>query len=134
MKQSLIDTDILSMFLRGNEKVKLNFEQYTRTYKNINFSIITYYEVLSGLRHRDANKQLDTFLRFASINTILPLTTGSCENSASIYADLRKKGTSVDDIDILIAGIALENNMSIVTNNINHFDRIEGLEVYNWAK
>ena len=134
MQASLIDTDILSMFLKGNKKVKANVNEYISIHKNINFSIITYYEIVSGLRHRDANKQLDVFLKLASICTILPLTIESSNKSASIYAHLRKKGTPVDDIDLLIAGIALENNMAVVTNNTSHFGRIEQLHVCNWSK
>ncbi|MCF6225825.1 MAG: type II toxin-antitoxin system VapC family toxin [Xanthomonadales bacterium] len=106
MKPALIDTDILSIFLKGNTKVKGKFKNYLGTYNAINFSIISYYEILSGLKHKDANKQINIFLEFASINIILPLTMQSSENSAVIYADLRKKGTPVGDIDLLIAGIA----------------------------
>ncbi len=133
MQKSLIDTDILSMFLKGNKKVKENFKKYIYAHKNINFSIITYYEILSGLRHRDATKQLEIFLKLASISAILPLTIEFSEKSAIIYAGLRKKGTPVDDIDILIAGIALENSMRVVTNNVSHFGRIEKLKVSNWS-
>jgi len=134
MKPALIDTDILSKFLKGDDKVKEKFKSYLRVYNQVNFSIITYYEIVSGLKHRDANKQMNSFLEFASISNILPLTTQSSENSAIIYADLRKKGTPVDDIDLLIAGIAIENNMMIVTNNTSHFKRIEGLEIENWSQ
>jgi len=91
MQTSLIDTDILSMFLKGDMNVKANFNEYISVHKNINFSIITYYEIVSGLRHRDANKQLDVFLKFASICTILPLTIESSNKSASIYAACGKK-------------------------------------------
>lgn len=134
MQQTLIDTDILSLFFKGNKKVVTNFKTYINTYSSINFSIITYYEILSGLRHKDANKQLDLFLKFSSINTILPMTTESCNKSAAIYANLRKKGTPVDDIDILIAGIALENKLTLITNNTSHFERIEDLDISNWSK
>jgi tRNA(fMet)-specific endonuclease VapC len=133
MKQSLIDTDILSMFFKGNSKVKEKFNIYLKSYKEINFSIITYYEIISGLKHRDAKKQMDIFLEFASQSNILPLTTYSTEISATIYSNLRKKGTPVDDIDLLIAGVALENELNMVTNNTSHFNRIEGLEVNNWS-
>ena len=133
MKQSLIDTDILSMFFKGNSKVKEKFNIYLKSYKEISFSIITYYEIISGLKHRDAKKQMDIFLEFASQSNILPLTTYSTEISATIYSNLRKKGTPVDDIDLLIAGVALENELNMVTNNTSHFNRIEGLEVNNWS-
>jgi tRNA(fMet)-specific endonuclease VapC len=76
---------------------------------------------------------MDLFMEFASQNNIIPLTTESTKISAKIYADLRKKGTPVDDIDLLIAGIALENNFIMVTNNISHFERIEKLKIENWS-
>jgi tRNA(fMet)-specific endonuclease VapC len=133
MKPALIDTDILSMFFKGNKKVKQNFKVYLDEYSEINFSIITYYEIISGLKHRDANKQMDLFMEFASQNNIISVTTESTRISAKIYADLRKKGTPVDDIDLLIAGVALENDFIMVTNNTSHFARIEALRIENWS-
>ncbi|MGV2388374.1 MAG UNVERIFIED_CONTAM: hypothetical protein LVR29_08765 [Microcystis novacekii LVE1205-3] len=47
---------------------------------------------MSGLKHRDAQKQLDKFLEFSRLNQILLLTEESVTTSAKIYADLRKKG------------------------------------------
>jgi tRNA(fMet)-specific endonuclease VapC len=133
MKPALIDTDILSMFFKGNKKVKQNFKAYLDEYSEINFSIITYYEIISGLKHRDANKQMDLFMEFASQNNIISVTTESTRISAKIYADLRKKGTPVDDIDLLITGVALENDFIMVTNNTSHFARIEALRIENWS-
>jgi tRNA(fMet)-specific endonuclease VapC len=45
---------------------------------------------------------------------------------------LKIKGETIDDIDLLIAGIAIENEMTLVTNNVNHFGRIIGLKLENW--
>ena len=66
MKLSLVDTDILSEFLRGNLKVVENAEKYLQTYDAINFSIITFYEILNGLLYKDAKKQLTKFNDFAT--------------------------------------------------------------------
>ncbi|MBI5473356.1 MAG: hypothetical protein HY961_13510 [Ignavibacteriae bacterium] len=41
-------------------------------------------------------------------------------------------GSSNGHTDTLIAGIALANNLVIVTNNTAHFTRIKNLEVENW--
>lgn len=49
MKPSLLDTDILSEFLRGNSKVTSKVTEHLEEYGLINFSIITYYEILNGL-------------------------------------------------------------------------------------
>ena len=134
MKQVLIDTDILSLFFRGDPQVVAHFEAYTTVYSRINLSIITYYEILSGLKHRDAHKQLDAFLELAAQNRILPLTEQSVMISAEIYAATRAKGMPVDDIDILIAGIAIANDWVLVTHNRKHFERIEGLLVQDWTE
>jgi len=42
MKQSLIDTDILSEFLRGNPKVISKVDQHLKEFGFISLSIITY--------------------------------------------------------------------------------------------
>ena len=134
MKPTLVDTDILSMYFRGNETVKANLDKYIEQYGKANLSIITYYEIVSGLKHRDAKKQLDSFLGFASQNTILFLTKESATTSAEMYANLRKKGRPIDDIDLLIAGIAVSNNLVLATNNESDFKRIKDLEIVNWSK
>ena len=134
MKPTLIDTDILSMYFRGNETVKANLDKYIEQHGKANFSIVTYYEIISGLKKRDAIKQLDSFLGFASQNTIQFLTEESATISADIYANLCKKGEPIDDIDLLIAGIAVSNNLVLATNNERHFEKIKNLEIVNWSK
>lgn len=132
MKPVLIDTDILSYFLKGHEKVFLRFQEYLKDFDRINFSIITYYEIVSGLTFKNAEKQLQIFEEFCSTATILNLSKASIQTSAEIYANQRSKEEAVDDIDILIAGIAISNNLTLITNNTKHFGKIEGLEVDNW--
>lgn len=134
MKASLVDTNILSLFFRGHPQVVAEFEAYLKEYDTINFSIITYYEIVSGLKHRDARNQLSLFLEFTAQNTILPLTQDVADVAAGVYADLRKSGQPIDDIDLLIAGTAIANGLTLVTENRKHFDRIVQLEVKNWAE
>lgn len=134
MKPTLIDTDILSLFFRGQPNVVAQFQAYLAEYRAINFSIITYYEILSGLCYKDARKQIAAFLDFASESIVLPLTEQSIALSAGIYAQHRKQGTPIDDIDILIAGVAIANNLALVTHNQRHFGRIDGLEVIDWSE
>lgn len=98
-------------------------------YHTIQFSIITYYEIVSGLAHRDANKQLESFLQFSQHNVIVPFNQAIANISANLYADLRKKGQPIDDIDLLIAGTALYHDLTLITHNRKHFDRITDLNV-----
>lgn len=63
---------------------------------------------------------------------ILPLTENSAKISSKLNANLRKNGKVIDDIDLFIAGIAIENEMILATNNEKHFARISNLQIQNW--
>lgn len=134
MKPSILDTDILSEFLRGNPKVVLNVDQHLREYGFISLSIITYYEILNGLLFKDARKQLVKFEKFVELNKVIPLTLRMAKTAALIQADLRKKGLEIGHTDTLIAGIAIISGFQLVTNNTDHFKRIKELEIANWTK
>ena len=129
-----IDTDILSCYFKGDEYVVENFKRYLQQYQFIEISVITYYEIYGGLLSKNALKQLSAFEDFARENVILPLTETSARIASELYSSLRQKGKTVDDIDLLIAEIAIENELSIATNNESHFGRIPGIEIVNWKK
>jgi predicted nucleic acid-binding protein len=134
MKLSMVDTDILSEFLRGNPKVIARFEEHLKEFGIINLSIITYYEILNGLLYKDAKKQLAKFEKFVEFNNVIPLTLRTVRVSATIQAKLRKKGAEIGHTDTLIAGIAIANQMQLITNNTDHFKRVNGLQIANWKK
>lgn len=92
------------------------------------------YEILNGLLYKDARKQLKKFTEFSQLNKILPLTISATHQAAEIYAELKKIGQPIGHTDCLIAGIALTNDLQLVTNNIDQFKRIKGLELMNWLK
>jgi len=134
IKPSILDTDILSEFLRGNPKVIEHVDKHLLEYGFISLSIITYYEILNGLLYKDAKKQLEKFEDFVALNKVIPLTLRMAKTAAIIQADLRKKGTEIGHTDTLIAGIAIISELQLITNNTNHFIRIKGLEIANWSK
>ena len=134
MKPSMLDTDILSEFLRGNPKVIAKVDEHLKEFGFISLSIITYYEILNGLLYKDARKQLTRFEDFVEFNKVISLTLRTAKIAATIQADLRKKGTEIGHTDTLIAGIAIASEMQLITNNTDHFKRIKGLEIANWAK
>ncbi len=51
-----------------------------------------------------------------------------------LKAQLEAKGQSIDDFDLVIASTALAHNLILVTNNIRHFQKIEGLKLENWSQ
>src|SRR5882762_3853491 len=114
MKLSLLDTDILSEFLRGNSKVAAKVDEHLEEYGLVNLSIITYYEILNGLLYKDAKKQLKKFTDFVELNKVIPMTMRTAKIAAEVYADLRKKGREIGHTDTLIAGIAMANDLQLI--------------------
>ena len=134
MTESLVDTDILSFYFKGDSKVVDKFNDYLKEFDVINISIITYYEILGGLKFKKAERQIKEFEEFVSNNTIIHISEQSAKLSGDIYADLRQKGITIGTSDILIAGIAIENELTLVTNNERHYESIKGLKIENWKK
>jgi tRNA(fMet)-specific endonuclease VapC len=130
----LIDTDILSYYFKGDEIVIEHFKKYLKEYDMIEISLVTYYEIAGGLLAKNAVKQLTVFEDFVAGNMVVPMTDKSARISAELYSSLRQNGQIIDDIDLLIAGIAIENELTLVTNNESHFKRIPGLKIKNWKR
>ena len=74
MTESLVDTDILSFYFKGDSKVVEKFNDYLKEFDVINISIITYYEILGGLRFKKAEKQIKEFEEFVNNNTIIHIS------------------------------------------------------------
>ena len=129
MRRYLLDTNIISFYLKGDPSLK---EKVLNNIGSIAISIISYYEIVSGLQSINATKRIDEFDKFCALIDIVNLDNASILASCKIYSSLKKSGNLIDDIDILIAGIAKSNNLVMVTDNTRHFERIEGLKVENW--
>jgi tRNA(fMet)-specific endonuclease VapC len=134
MKAVMLDTDVLSEYLRGNPQVVSKVEEYLKEFDFISLSIITYYEILNGLLFKDAKKQLKSFNAFVELCKVIPLTLRIAKIAAAIQSDLRKKGIQIGHTDTLIASCAIANDLQLITNNTRHFKRIEKLEIANWVK
>lgn len=79
---------------------------------------------------RTANLALLTTL-FAQFES-LPFHDQTAEICGNIRAQLVKLGTPIGPYDLQIAGIALANNVILVTHNTKEFSRITGLRIEDW--
>jgi predicted nucleic acid-binding protein len=57
----------------------------------------------------------------------------STEIFGLLKAQLEISGNRLDDFDLIIASCAMAHNLTLVTNNTKHFQRIDGLKLANWA-
>lgn len=68
-------------------------------------------------------------LSFIEEFTLLGIDTTTCEIFGSIKASLQLRGQLIDDFDTLIAATALQYDLTLLTNNVRHFERIDGLRI-----
>ena len=120
--ESIIDTDILSFYFKGDSKVIDQFNNDLKEFDQINISIITYYEILASSKFKKAQKKIQEFEEFVANNNIIYLSEESAKRSGDFYADLRQKGITIGTSDLLIAGIALDNSLTLIKNNEKHFE------------
>ena len=133
MRKSLLDTSILIPFLRGEEDVVAKVEEYLEGFDRLSLSIITYYEILRGLKYIGNEKKLRDFEELMDKSEIITLDREIIDKASGIYADLKRRGELVEDADILIAASCPVEDMILVTDNEEHFRRIESLEMENWV-
>ncbi len=63
---------------------------------------------------------------------VVPFDAPAAYEAGRIRAALERKGKRLSFTDIQIAAIAIVRDMLLVTGNLRHFERIEGLRVENW--
>jgi len=78
-------------------------------------------------------KNTVALLQFLSIVDVLPFDDRAAAAYGDICAALRKKGTPIGTMDMLIAAHARAKGCILVTNNTKEFQRVEGLVLENWA-
>jgi len=73
----LIDTNIISAFMKGNPAVMEAVSHYVKRHKRLSLSIITYYELLRGLKALGSEKRIAAFQAFMAQCEIIPLALPS---------------------------------------------------------
>lgn len=128
----LIDTDIASNFAK-NTSTSLKLKML----ENVNdwaISSVTYHELWRGLMQTSSEKVEEIVTSFLSNVRVIDFDEGDARESGRIHAELIKSGKQIGDSDTLIAGQAIANQLTLVTNNTKHFLRVNGLQVENWMK
>lgn len=70
------------------------------------------------------------FRHFMSAYHLLGLNDPLMESFAEIRALLRRRGQRIADLDLLIAATAVHYDLTLLTFNLRHFERVPGLRIY----
>jgi hypothetical protein len=112
MEDACLDSDaLIDAYDLGIEK-----------FNGVHTTYISLYEFLRGLAY--LGKSIAGYKAYLESNLeVIPLDNKAITLASSVYAQLRKKGTLVDDPDLLIACMCITRGLPIVTGNVKHFER-----------
>ncbi|MGP8320934.1 MAG: type II toxin-antitoxin system VapC family toxin [Methanosarcinaceae archaeon] len=128
----LLDTDTVIYSMKGKDAVQKNLLLHFND--PIMLSTVTLMELYYGAYK--SQKVTSNIAKIKSLEQSLEIIHIGMESSeifGMLKAQLEVNGTRLDDFDLIIASCALSKNLTLVTNNVKHFKRIDGLKLANWT-
>jgi predicted nucleic acid-binding protein len=131
----VIDTDLLVDFLRGNRDATSLINRLEERKYLLATTTINEFELYYGA-HKSKEPEKAILLTRQLLNrlVVLPLTSKSAQRAGHIYADLEKQGHPIGLRDTLIGAIAQTRGFSVATRNLNHFQKIDDLELVHTSE
>ncbi len=128
-----LDSDILIDLLRGNTEITGIIRELEEGFELATTSI-NIFELYYGAYKTKRVKNIDAVDELANSIEIYKLTEKSAKLSGKIVAELKSEGNAIDFRDALIAGIVVENDAILFTRNVRHFQRVQGLKLFENIK
>jgi tRNA(fMet)-specific endonuclease VapC len=131
----LLDTNTFVNYLRLGTASKATPRILAAPPGSVYLCSIVLAELVYGAFHSapaqvGANLALVTGLRTQFVS--LPFNDAAADKAGEIRAHLAAKGLLIGPHDLLIAGIALANGLTVVTHNTKEFNRVPGLVIDDW--
>ena len=97
-------------------------------------SSITLAELLHGAEKSNAPaRSLAVVEDFCTRLEVLPYGAKAAQHFGSIRSALEKRGVTIGVNDLHIAAHARSEGMTLVSNKLREFERVEALQLANWS-
>lgn len=128
----LLDTNVCIVYLKGKSST---VKQRLKSLKQNNIAVcsVVKAELFYGsMGSNNPKKALQVQKAFVDRFISLPFDDRCALIYGKIRAHLASAGTPIGSNDLLIASIALANNLTLVTHNVREFSRVQGLKLEDW--
>ena len=129
-KTYLLDTDICSYIIRNQRELAGVFVEHQGD--DICVSVITCAELLYGVINSGSIRIETEVKRFLSLVRVLDWNEAAARHYADMKDFLKKNGSPIGNMYMLIAAAALALNVPLVTNNKKHFSLVPNLKIADW--
>jgi predicted nucleic acid-binding protein len=125
----LVDTDVVASYLNGRAVAVALLQQLLPD--GLALSTVSYGELYEGITFGgDPARQLAGFRRFLHVVRVLDVNRRVARHFGQVRGTLRQQGQLLPAPDLLIGATALAYDLTLVTRNLRHFQRIPGLRLY----
>jgi len=125
-RRILVDTSVLIDYFRKRNKRKSFLWNLSKSDDVLYVSVIAEFEFYCGCKNEQRKNEAKEFF---DLFTKIIFTSKHSIRAGEIYNELRSKNQLIDIVDILLAGVASQESMTIATLNKEHFGRVDGLDI-----
>jgi len=124
----LVDTDWIIHYLKGRQPFVGRLQALRE--RGLAISVITLGELYEGVYGTPEPEKKEQGLKdFLQGVVVLGIDEETCRLFGKERRRLRLAGGLPGDMDLFIGVTALRHNLTVLTNNRNHFERIENLHI-----
>jgi tRNA(fMet)-specific endonuclease VapC len=127
----MLDTDTVSYALRGEGNAGARILE--RRPSELCMSAVTLAELRYGAELRQSAKLHKLIDAVAANVAVVPFDADCAAKFGELEAELEQRGEPIGALDVMIAAHALVLGVTLVTNNVKHFRRVDDLTIDNWA-
>ncbi len=127
----IFDTSFLVDLLRGKDsEALLKSKEIESSFEEALVPTIVLLELWRGVfLSQNVSRKTDEIRNLIKSCTLIQFTEEDAFYAAKIESELRLSGKIIDLEDIMIAGMARARKQKILTRNVEHFERISGIEI-----
>lgn len=126
----LVDTNICSAYLKGDQRVWNKFMQYSG---GLAISAVTAGELWTWVAREGVSQQSkDSVTEFLGLIEVVDIDLAIAIRFGELRGQMLDAGTPCPDMDTLIAATAVAGNLTIVTHNVSDFEAIPNLRIEDW--
>jgi tRNA(fMet)-specific endonuclease VapC len=129
----LLDTKVLSQLIR-DPRGPVAMRLATTGDAQVFTSVIVASELRFGARKKGSIVLTDRVDQLLASIDVAPLDVGVDQIYADIRNLLESSGQTIGANDLFIAAHALEQEATLVTDDVEEFQRVPGLKVENWVR
>ncbi|MBS3137532.1 PIN domain-containing protein [Candidatus Woesearchaeota archaeon] len=125
----ILDTCFIIDLLKNKNGAYQKSKELENSSTSLLTTAVTIFEIWQGIHDIQNPERIKKTNQLLSSLGLLQLDIDSAKIAGEIHSRLINKGIMIESEDSMIAGICVTKNETLLTRNVKHFSRIDGLKI-----